>query len=37
LLAESSPALCDVIRRRWGEFTHGSGCDWEVLTPPVAA
>ncbi len=23
----------DVIRKRYAEFTHGEGCDWEKLTP----
>ena len=23
----------DVIRKRWAEFVHGEGCDWEKLTP----
>ena len=36
MLAESSPVLCDVIRRRWGEFVHGPVCDWEKNTPGVA-
>jgi site-specific DNA-methyltransferase (adenine-specific) len=26
---------CDVIRRRWAEFVHGEGCDWESLTPAI--
>ena len=26
---------CDVIRKRWAEFVHGEGCDWEKLTPEV--
>lgn len=26
---------CDVIRKRWAEFVHGPGCDWENLTPEV--
>lgn len=30
---ELDPKYCDVIRRRWAEFTHGEGCDWEKLTP----
>lgn len=25
----------DVIRKRWGEFRYGEGCDWRSLTPPV--
>ena len=27
LLVKASSALCDVIRRRRGEFVHGSDCD----------
>ena len=26
-LMELDPHYCDVIRRRWAEFTHGEGCD----------
>ena len=26
---------CDVIRRRWAEFKHGEGCDWQTLTPEI--
>ena len=26
---------CDVIRRRWAEFVHGEGCDWQALTPEI--
>jgi DNA modification methylase len=26
---------CDVIRKRWAEFVHGEGCDWQSLTPEV--
>ena len=33
---ELDPKYVDVIRRRWAEFVHGEGCDWEKLTPPVA-
>ena len=25
----------DVIRRRWAEFLHGEGCDWQALTPAI--
>lgn len=25
----------DVIRKRYAEFAHGEGCDWEKLTPEV--
>ena len=32
-LMEIDPLYCDVIRRRWAEFVHGEGCDWEALTP----
>jgi len=34
-LMELDPRYCDVIRRRWAEFVHGSGCDWQKLTPEV--
>ena len=34
-LMEIDPHYCDVIRRRWAEFVHGEGCDWEALTPEV--
>ncbi|MGN0880101.1 MAG: DNA modification methylase [Oligosphaeraceae bacterium] len=30
---ELDPRYCDVIRRRWAEFVHGEGCDWQALTP----
>ena len=30
---ELDPKYCDVIRRRWAEFVHGEGCDWQGLTP----
>jgi site-specific DNA-methyltransferase (adenine-specific) len=30
---EIEPVFCDVVRRRWAEFTEGEGCDWEALTP----
>ena len=30
---ELDPRYCDVIRRRWAEFTHGESCDWQSLTP----
>lgn len=33
---ELDPKYCDVIRRRWAEFTSGEGCDWQSLTPAVA-
>lgn len=32
---EMDPKYCDVIRKRWAEYTHGEGCDWESLTPEV--
>jgi site-specific DNA-methyltransferase (adenine-specific) len=34
-LMELDTHYCDVIRRRWAEFVHGEGCDWERLTPKV--
>lgn len=33
---ELDPHYCDVIRRRWAEYVHGVGCDWETLTPKEA-
>ncbi|MGD1001275.1 MAG: DNA modification methylase [Candidatus Brocadiia bacterium] len=30
-LMELDPQYCDVIRRRWAEFVHGTGCDWQAL------
>ena len=30
---ELDPRYCDVIRKRWAEFVHGEGCDWQGLTP----
>ena len=32
---ELDPHYCDVIRKRWAEYVHGVGCDWEALTPVV--
>uniref|UniRef100_A0A6M3IP30 Putative methyltransferase n=1 Tax=viral metagenome TaxID=1070528 RepID=A0A6M3IP30_9ZZZZ len=32
-LMEIDELYCDVIRRRWAEFVHGEGCDWQRLTP----
>ena len=32
-LMELDRHYCDVIRRRWAEFVHGEGCDWQALTP----
>ena len=34
-MMELDPRYCDVIRRRWAEFVHGEGCDWQLLTPTV--
>jgi site-specific DNA-methyltransferase (adenine-specific) len=31
-LMELDEKYCDVIRKRWAEFTHGEGCNWEELT-----
>ena len=36
-LMELDPHYCDVIRRRWAEFVHGEGCDWQKLTPRIDA
>ena len=33
---ELDPKYCDVIRRRWAEFVHGEGCDWQNLTPAAS-
>lgn len=32
-LMELDPKYCDVIRRRYAEFTHGNEADWQSLTP----
>lgn len=32
-LMELDEHYCDVIRKRWAEFVHGEGCNWEMLTP----
>ena len=32
---ELDEKYCDVIRRRYAEFVHGEGCDWETLTPAM--
>ena len=32
-MMELDPHYCDVIRKRWAEFVHGEGCDWQALTP----
>ena len=34
---EIDPHYCDVIRKRWAEFVHGEGCDWQTLAPEVDA
>lgn len=31
-MMELDEHYCDVIRKRWAEFVHGEGCDWEKLT-----
>lgn len=33
-LMEIDPLYCDVVRKRWAEFVHGEGCDWQELTKP---
>ena len=35
-MMELDPHYCDVIRKRWAEYVHGVGCDWETLTPKEA-
>ena len=35
-MMELDPHYCDVIRKRWAEFVHGEGCDWQALTPCAA-
>ena len=32
---EFDSTYVDVIRRRWAEFVHGEGCDWQAPTPVV--
>ena len=32
---ELEPKHCDVIRKRWAEYTQGEGVDWQQLTPQV--
>jgi DNA modification methylase len=32
-LMELDTLYCDVIRKRWAEFVHGEGADWQALTP----
>ena len=34
-MMEFDPKYADVIRRRWAEFVHGEGCDWQELTPVI--
>ena len=34
-MVELDEKYSDVIRRRWAEFKHGEGCDWQSLTPAV--
>lgn len=34
-MLELDPKYCDVIRRRWAEFVHGAGCDWQTKTPAI--
>ena len=35
-LMELDMPYCDVIVKRWAEFVHGEGCDWQALTPVCA-
>jgi site-specific DNA-methyltransferase (adenine-specific) len=35
-MLELDEKYCDVIRRRWAEFKHGEGCNWQTLTPVIA-
>lgn len=32
-IMELDEKYCDVIRKRWAEFVHGEGCDWQAKTP----
>lgn len=32
---EYDPKFVDAIRKRWAEFVHGEGCDWQALTPEI--
>lgn len=32
-MMELDEHYCDVIRKRWAEYVHGEGCNWEELTP----
>lgn len=34
-MMEIDEHYCDVIRKRWAEYVHGEGCDWEKLTPEI--
>jgi site-specific DNA-methyltransferase (adenine-specific) len=34
-MMEFDPKYADVIRRRWAEFVHGEGCNWQELTPAI--
>lgn len=36
-LMEIDELYTDIIRKRWAEFVHGEGCDWQALTPVVEA
>jgi len=36
-LMELDTLYCDVIRKRWAEFVHGEGCEWQALTPATEA
>lgn len=35
-MMELDEHYCDVIRKRWAEFKHGTGCDWQTLTPAIS-
>jgi site-specific DNA-methyltransferase (adenine-specific) len=34
-MMEFDPKYVDVIRRRYAEFKHGEGCNWQELTPEI--
>jgi site-specific DNA-methyltransferase (adenine-specific) len=34
-MMEFDPKYVDVIRRRYAEFKHGEGCNWQELTPAI--
>jgi site-specific DNA-methyltransferase (adenine-specific) len=34
-MMEFDPKYADVIRRRYAEFKHGEGCNWQELTPVI--